>query len=63
MRETLQAAIASMSSSPLAIALLLVNVAFLVFVSMMMHDIAENAGTRDRANAEMISKLLQVCKT
>jgi hypothetical protein len=60
--ETLKAAFASMSGQPIAIALLLVNVAFLVFVTMLMSDVASNANGRDKQNAELIAQLIQACK-
>jgi len=64
--EALKAAMAGMSSSPLAIALLMVNVAFLVFVTMLLHDVAENATTREKTQSEIITKLIaqvQTCKS
>jgi len=60
--ETLKAAIGSMSGQPIAIALLMVNVAFLVFVTMLMNDVAANAQARDKANSELIAQLIQACK-
>jgi hypothetical protein len=60
--EALKVALASMSGQPIAIALLMVNVAFLVFVTMLMSDVATNASGRDRQNAELIAQLIQACK-
>lgn len=60
--EALKAAVGSMSGQPIAIALLMVNVAFLVFVTMLMSDVASNANGRDKQNAELIAQLIQSCK-
>jgi hypothetical protein len=60
--EALKVALASMSGQPIAIALLLVNVVFLVFVTMLMSDVATNASGRDKQNAELIAQLIQACK-
>jgi hypothetical protein len=60
--EALKVALASMSGQPIAIALLMVNVAFLVFVTMLMSDVASNANGRDKQNAELIAQLIQACK-
>jgi hypothetical protein len=60
--EALKVALASMSGQPIAIALLMVNVAFLVFVTMLMSDVATNASGRDKQNAELIAQLIQACK-
>jgi len=60
--ESLKIALGSMSGQPIAIALLMVNVAFLVFVTMLMNDVAANAQVRDKANSELIAQLIQACK-
>jgi len=60
--EALKAAVGSMSGHPIAIALLMVNIAFLVFVTMLMNDVAANASSRDKANSELIAQLIQACK-
>jgi hypothetical protein len=60
--EVLKAALGSMSGHPIAIALLMVNVAFLVFVTMLMSDVASNAQVRDKANSELIAQLIQACR-
>jgi hypothetical protein len=40
----------------------MVNIAFLVFVTMLMNDVAANASSRDKANSELIAQLIQACK-
>jgi hypothetical protein len=60
--EALKAAVGSMTGHPIAIALLMVNIAFLVFVTMLMNDVAANAQARDKANSELIAQLIQACK-
>jgi hypothetical protein len=60
--EAFKAAIAGMTGSPIAIALLTVNVAFLVFVTLLLKDVAENASTRDKAQTETIMQILRACK-
>jgi len=60
--EALKAAVGSMTGHPIAIALLMVNIAFLVFVTMLMNDVASNAQARDKSNAELIAQLIQACK-
>jgi hypothetical protein len=60
--EALKAAVGSMTGHPIAIALLMVNIAFLVFVTMLMNDVAANASSRDKANSELIVQLIQACK-
>jgi hypothetical protein len=60
--EALKAAVGSMTGHPIAIALLMVNVAFLVFVTMLMSDVASNAQARDKSNSELIAQLIQACK-
>jgi hypothetical protein len=60
--EALKAAVGSMTGHPIAIALLMVNIAFLVFVTMLMNDVATNASSRDKANSELIVQLIQACK-
>ena len=51
-------AIQSMQGTPLGIALLIVNLAFLAFVSYVLGEIAENARSRDKSQMEMIGKLV-----
>ena len=60
--EALKAAVGSMTGHPIAIALLTVNIAFLVFVTMLMNDVAANASARDKANSELIAQLIQACR-
>ena len=60
--EALKAAVASMTGHPIAIALLMVNIAFLVFVTMLMSDVASNAQARDKASSELIAQLIQACR-
>ena len=52
------AAIGAMASTPLAIALLLVNVGFLGFAGYVLGEVAEGARTRNATQMELISKLV-----
>lgn len=53
-----QAAVGAMASTPLAIALLLVNVGFLGFAGYVLGEVAEGARTRNATQMELISKLV-----
>lgn len=52
------AAVNSMQSTPLAIALLVVNVAFLAFAAYVLGEVASNASDRNRTQTELITKLV-----
>ena len=51
-------AVAAMQSSPLAIALLLVNVGFLAFAGYVLGEVAANASERNKQQMDLISKLV-----
>jgi Tfp pilus assembly protein PilV len=51
-------AIEAMKSTPLAIALLIVNVGFLGFAAYILGEVASNAKERNNAQLELISKLV-----
>jgi Tfp pilus assembly protein PilV len=51
--------IEAMKSAPLAIALLLVNVGFLVFAAYLLGQVASNASERNKAQIELISSLVK----
>jgi len=52
------ATVGAMQSSPLAIALLLVNVGFLAFAGYVLGEVAANAGERNRQQMDLISRLV-----
>jgi hypothetical protein len=52
-------AIDAMKSTPLAIALLLVNVGFLSFAAYILSEVATNAGERNKSQLELISTLVK----
>ena len=52
------AAMGAMASTPLAIALLLVNVGFLGFAGYVLGEVAEGARTRNATQMELISNLV-----
>jgi hypothetical protein len=51
-------AIDAMKSTPLAVALLVVNVGFLGFAAYVLGEVAANASERNKAQVELISKLV-----
>lgn len=51
-------AIEAMKSTPLAIALLIVNVGFLGFAAYVLGEVAANASDRNKTQAELISQLV-----
>jgi hypothetical protein len=53
------AAMGAMASTPLAIALLLVNVGFLGFAGYVLGEVAEGARTRNATQMELISNLVR----
>jgi len=52
------AAVQSMQGTPLGIALLVVNLAFLAFVGYLLGEVAENARTRNTSQMDLIAKLV-----
>ena len=52
------AAVASMAGTPLAIALLLVNVGFLAFAAFILGEVAENAQVRNKTQTDLIAQLV-----
>lgn len=52
-------AIEAMKSTPLAIALLIVNVGFLGFAGYVLGQVAANAGDRNRTQMELITSLVK----
>jgi hypothetical protein len=51
-------AIDAMKSTPLAMALLVVNVAFLAFAAYVLGEVAANASERNKVQTELITKLV-----
>ena len=51
-------AIDAMKSTPLAVALLVVNVGFLGFAAYVLGEVAANASERNKSQVELISKLV-----
>jgi hypothetical protein len=51
-------AIDAMKSTPLAVALLVVNVAFLAFAAYVLGEVAANASERNKVQTELITKLV-----
>ena len=52
------AAVSSMAGTPLAIALLLVNVGFLAFAAFILGEVAENAQVRNKTQTDLIAQLV-----
>jgi hypothetical protein len=52
------ATIGAMSSQPLAIALLLINVGFLAFAGYVLGEVAENAQVRNKTQTDLIAQLV-----
>jgi hypothetical protein len=52
----------AMKSTPLAMALLVVNVGFLAFAAYVLGEVAENAHERNRSQIELIGKLVNECR-
>jgi Tfp pilus assembly protein PilV len=48
----------AMTGSPLALALLIVNIGFLGFAAYILGEVAANASERNKTQAELISKLV-----
>ena len=53
------AAVGAMSSQPLAIALLVVNIGFLAFAGFVLGEVAENARERNKNQTDLITKLAE----
>jgi len=52
------AAVDAMKSTPLAIALLLVNIGFLAFAAYLLGHVADNASERNKTQTELLAKLI-----
>jgi hypothetical protein len=52
------AAVSAMSSQPLAIALLVINIGFLGFAGYVLGQVAANASERNKTQMELISRLV-----
>jgi hypothetical protein len=52
------AAVSAMAGTPLAIALLLVNVGFLGFAAFILGEVAENAALRNKTQMDLIVQLV-----
>ena len=52
------AAVSAMASTPLAIALLIVNIGFLGFAGYVLGEVAQSARLRNESQMELISKLV-----
>jgi len=55
-------AIDAMRSTPLAIALLLVNVGFLGFAAYVLGEVSENSHARNASQLELINSLVRECR-
>jgi hypothetical protein len=56
------ATIDAMRSVPLAVALLVVNVAFLAFAAYLLAEVSANASERNRTQMDLIAKLVTECR-
>jgi hypothetical protein len=56
-------AIDAMRSTPLAIALLLVNIGFLGFAAYVLGEVSENSHARNAAQIELINNLVRDCRS
>jgi hypothetical protein len=54
--------VAAMHSAPLALALLLVNLGFLIFAGFMLGKVAETSRERNTAQLSLIATLVDKCK-
>lgn len=59
--EAATATVNAMASTPLAIALLVVNIGFLAFAAFVLGEVAANAQERNKAQMELISTLSTHC--
>jgi hypothetical protein len=55
-------AIGAMKSTPLAVALLMVNVAFLGFSAYILHEVSANSAERNKVQLELINTLVRDCR-
>lgn len=60
--ETVQEGFKAMQSVPLAIALLLVNIAFLAFAAYILGQVAGNANERNKNQMDLIANLVHEIK-
>jgi hypothetical protein len=51
----------AMKSSPLALALILVNLVFIVFTTYILHELAENQRIRMAAQEKILTQLIRDC--
>lgn len=56
--KVVNSAIGAMASTPLAIALLIVNVGFLGFAAYVLGEVANNSSERNRTQSDLITKLV-----
>jgi hypothetical protein len=54
-------AIGAMRSTPLAIALLAVNIVFLVFSTYLLREVSANSRERNKSQVDMINTLIREC--
>jgi hypothetical protein len=59
--EAVTATVNAMQSTPLAIALLVVNVAFLAFATYVLGQVSSNASERNKFQMELIATLAKEC--
>jgi len=57
--EVASTAIDAMKSTPLAIALLIVNIGFLTFSTYLLGKVAENASERNKTQMELVATLVK----
>lgn len=57
--EAVTATVNAMSSSPLAIALLVVNIGFLAFAAFVLGEVAQNANERNKNQMDLIGSLVK----
>lgn len=57
--EAVTATVTAMASSPLSIALLLVNIGFLAFAAFVLGEVASNAAERNKTQMELIGSLVK----
>jgi hypothetical protein len=55
-------AIGAMKSTPLAVALLMVNIAFLGFSAYILREVSHNSAERNKVQLELINTLVKDCR-
>lgn len=53
----------AMKNAPLALALLIINAAFIGFVAYLLSEVSENARERNTAQIELINRVLRECSS